>query len=56
MLSSAHLEYIYHITCQNCKFYWTYAVMDKKFNIEKNDYHCPNCGIKTKIKLEGEIK
>ena len=33
MSFTAHLEYIFHITCSNCKFYFTYAVMQKKFKI-----------------------
>ena len=27
----------------------------RKYNIEKRQYHCPNCGHKGKIKLEAEI-
>lgn len=55
MSFSAHLEYLFHITCSECKFYWTYAAMQKNFNIEKRTYHCPNCGHKGKIKLQDEI-
>ena len=55
MSFTAHLEYLFHITCSECKFYWTYAAMQKNFNIEKREYHCPNCGHKGKIKLENEI-
>ena len=55
MSFTAHLEYLFHITCSECKFYWTYAAMQKNFNIEKKDYHCPNCGLKGKIKLEDEV-
>ena len=55
MSFTAHLEYLFHITCSECKYYWTYAAMQKNFNIEKRQYHCPNCGHKGKIKLEAEI-
>ena len=55
MSFTAHLEYLFHITCSECKFYWTYAAMQKNFNIEKKDYHCPNCGHKGKINLEDEV-
>ncbi len=51
----AHLEYIFHITCSNCNYYWTYASMEKSFTIEKKSYYCPNCGEKGKIVLQNEI-
>ena len=52
----AHLEYIFHITCENCKFYWTYASMTKSYDIEKSVYHCPNCGEKNKVVLHDEVQ
>ena len=55
MSFTAHLEYLFHITCSECKFYWTYASMTKNFDIERRDFHCPNCGQKSRIKLEGEV-
>lgn len=55
MSFTAHLEYLFHITCSECKFYWTYASMTKNFDIERRDFHCPNCGQKNRIKLEGEV-
>ena len=55
MSFTAHLEYLFHITCSECKFYWTYASMTKNFDIERRDFHCPNCGQKNRIKLEGEL-
>ena len=55
MSFTAHLEYLFHITCSECKFYWTYASMIKNFDIERRDFHCPNCGQKNRIKLEGEV-
>ena len=51
----AHLEYLFHITCDNCKYYWTYASMKKSYNIEKKSYHCPNCGERGKVILQDEI-
>ena len=53
---SAHLEYLFHITCTECGFYWTYAAMQKGFDIEKRAYSCPNCGAKGKIALEDEVQ
>ena len=55
MTFSAHLEYLFHLTCGDCKFYWTYASMDKLFDITKNQYNCPNCGCKSTVKLELEL-
>ena len=55
MAFTAQLEYLFHITCDSCKYYWTYASMTKSFNIEKKSYHCPNCGEKSKIILQDEI-
>lgn len=43
---SYQIEYIYHLTCKNCKFYWTYATMEQNFKIEKLNFFCPNCGVK----------
>ena len=56
MVFSAHLEYIFHITCDECKYYWSHAVMQKDFDISKREYFCPNCGCKKMIKLQDEIE
>ena len=55
MSFSAHLEYLFHITCSDCKFYWTYASMEKNFYIEKKTFYCPNCGQKNRINMEAEV-
>ena len=55
MSFTAHLEYLFHITCSECKFYWTYASMEKKFDIERRNFHCPNCGQENRVKLEDEM-
>ncbi|MEM1377139.1 MAG: hypothetical protein AAGG69_07090 [Pseudomonadota bacterium] len=52
---AAHLEYLFHITCPECSFYWTYASMQKAFSIEKRAYTCPNCGFKGKVTLADEV-
>ncbi|MEO1798341.1 MAG: hypothetical protein AAFR53_15225 [Pseudomonadota bacterium] len=53
---TAHLEYLFHITCSECGFYWTYAAMEKGFDISKRSYTCPNCGHKGRIALQDEVK
>lgn len=55
MSFTAHVEYLFHITCSECKFYWTYASMQKNFDIEKNEFFCPNCGAKGKIALSEDL-
>ena len=55
MSFTAHVEYLFHITCSECKFYWTYASMQKYFDIEKNEFFCPNCGAKGKIALSEDL-
>lgn len=55
MSFKAHLEYIFHITCDQCKCYFSYAVMEKKFQIERGQMYCPRCGVKGSTKLEKEI-
>ncbi len=52
---SCHLEFIFHLTCKSCKFYWTYATMEKNFQIEKFKFFCPNCGEKGTINYEGKL-
>ncbi|MEM6276397.1 MAG: hypothetical protein AAF714_05565 [Pseudomonadota bacterium] len=52
---SAHREYLFHITCRECGFYWTYASMESGFDIEKRGYSCPNCGHKGRIELQDEV-
>ena len=52
MAFESHLEYINHITCQICKYYWTHATMDPKFEISRGEYHCPCCGRKGAVHQE----
>ena len=46
----AQKEIIWHLTCNNCKFYWTMATMDDKFCINRGEYYCPCCGGKQRAK------
>lgn len=46
----AQKEIIWHLTCNNCKFYWTMATMDDKFCINRGEYYCPCCGSKQRAK------
>ena len=51
----AHLEYIYHITCDVCKNYFTYATMEENFPIDKGIWYCPKCGQKGNVEIEKEL-
>jgi Zn finger protein HypA/HybF involved in hydrogenase expression len=42
-----HKEIIWHITCDQCKFYWTYATMEEQFKITVLQLVCPQCGIES---------
>ncbi|MEM1234397.1 MAG: hypothetical protein AAGH70_09740 [Pseudomonadota bacterium] len=52
---SAHLEYLYHITCKECGFYWTYASMERGFDMGRRAYTCPSCGHKGRIDLQDAV-
>ncbi|MEE2943990.1 MAG: hypothetical protein VX444_02345 [Pseudomonadota bacterium] len=55
MSFTAHVEYLFHITCTSCHYYWTYASMEKNFDIERRPLFCPLCGEKGKVKLQDEV-
>ena len=38
-------ETIWHLTCNSCKNWFTYATMEKVV-IERFNFHCPHCGKK----------
>lgn len=54
MMFKAHCEYIWHITCNKCSFYWTMAVMKKGFKPDRGDYSCPMCHHKGRIEVDEE--
>lgn len=37
-------EIIWHITCGECGFYWTYPTMQPDENLTGRTWHCPLCG------------
>ena len=39
----AQKEILWHLTCTQCKFYWTYPTMEQKFHIDKGTWCCPKC-------------
>ena len=43
-------ETIWHLTCTNCKNWFTYATMEEKLCIERMQLHCPHCGKKGSAK------
>lgn len=42
-------EIIWHLTCNNCKYTWSYPTMEDKFCIERGNMHCPQCGRKETV-------
>jgi len=39
----AQKEILWHLTCTQCKFYWTYPTMEQKFQIDRGTWCCPKC-------------
>jgi len=44
-------EIIWHLTCNNCKGWFTYATMEKMC-IDRYTFHCPHCGQKAGCTLQ----
>lgn len=44
-------EIIWHITCPQCKFYFTYPTMENKYDPENGKWICPKCGHKDHAKI-----
>jgi len=45
----AHKEIIWHITCEECKYYFSHATMMENEKIDRRDLHCPSCGKKQPV-------
>lgn len=48
----ASMEIIWHLTCGECGYYWTYPTMNPGENIDTKKMHCPLCGTRSQIKTE----
>ena len=42
-------EIIWHLTCQQCNNWFTYATMEDKLCIDRYQFHCPHCGSKGNV-------
>ena len=42
-------EIIWHLTCQKCNNWFTYATMEDKLCIDRYQFHCPHCGSKGNV-------
>jgi len=42
-------ETIWHITCNNCSFYWTMPTMEEKLKMDDRQFTCPVCSKKGKV-------
>lgn len=47
----ASKEIIWHLTCGECGYYWTFPTMQTNQDITKLEFHCPLCGQKSHIEL-----
>ena len=45
-------EIIWHLTCQNCSNWFTYATMEEKLCIERMNFFCPHCSKKGQIMVD----
>jgi rRNA maturation endonuclease Nob1 len=41
-------EIIWHLTCTNCKGWFTFATMEENYCIDRTTFHCPHCGNKAR--------
>lgn len=48
----AQKEIIWHLTCEKCKGYWSYATMEQRYCIDRGYKHCPHCGEKSDVKVQ----
>jgi len=39
----AQKEILWHLTCTECKFYFTYPTMEEKYQIDRGTWTCPKC-------------
>jgi len=46
-------EIIWHLTCANCKGWFTFATMDERYCIDRATFYCPHCG--TKARCEKKV-
>ena len=42
-------EIIWHLTCKDCKGWFTFATMEDKYCADRTTWHCPHCGTKGRI-------
>ena len=48
-------ETIWHLTCNKCKNWFTYATMER-MQIERYTFYCPHCGHKGSVTREDTPK
>lgn len=46
-------EVIWHLTCQKCKNWFTYATMER-MKIDRFTFHCPHCGHKGNVERDDQ--
>lgn len=51
----ASKEVIWHLTCGECHYYWTYPTMQLGEDITKKSFHCPLCGTKSQVAVDDSL-
>ena len=49
-------EIIWHLTCAQCKGWFTFATMEEKYCIERTTFYCPHCGHKGRTEINSLIQ
>lgn len=49
---TAQKEIIWHLTCNHCKYHWSYATMNDDYRINRGELHCPCCGKKCNVEID----
>ena len=49
---TATKEIIWHLVCNSCKNWFTYATMEEGYKIDRGDIYCPRCGRKGRAFVE----
>lgn len=49
-------ELLYHLTCGDCKNWWSYATFETNYELANKAMSCPHCGSRAKIQLKNKNK
>lgn len=52
---TASKEVIWHLTCGECHYYWTYPTMQMAEDVEGKVFYCPLCGVQSKVSVDDSV-